>query len=52
MLKLATASLAIALVVLSSRLSLAPGLDCSAPMRLKDYLGVSDGDVLTLEFLN
>ena len=34
-LKLATASLVIALVVLSSRLSLTYGLDCSVPMRLK-----------------
>jgi CTP-dependent riboflavin kinase len=27
-------------------------IEIIAPMRLKDYLGVSDGDVLTLEFLN
>jgi riboflavin kinase, archaea type len=27
-------------------------IEIVAPMRLKDYLGVSDGDALTLEFLN
>jgi CTP-dependent riboflavin kinase len=27
-------------------------IEIIAPMRLKDYLGVSDGDMLTLEFLN